>query len=112
MAADTMPAASETPASLEGLIRGIVEGERGERAQALLRAIRAGMADVLVADYACGQIGDPVVLTLRGLFKHVCAEDHLVKVARRGYRMHSTINVVPWDEDQGGHGPGLKRGPA
>lgn len=110
-AAAAMPAASPAPA-IEDLLERILTGEGGDRARALLDAINAGVADVTVADYACGSLTDPRVYTFRQLCRHVFTEDHATLVAARGHRLHTPVNVVPWHEELGGHGPGLKRGPA
>lgn len=106
-----MPQASEESTPFEDLLEQLLEGDRGDRARALLQAIRQHADASLLADYCCGQVGDPVVLTFRQLYRHVCTEDHPAKVALRGYRSHNTINVLPWHDELGGHGPGLGRGP-
>lgn len=107
-----MPPASDERLSLEDLLRMLLEGDRGDRARALLAAINQQSDGVTLADYCCGALDDPLVLTFRQLYRHLCTEDHPAKVTARGFRSHNTINVLPWHEDLGGHGPAFKRGPS
>lgn len=105
-----MPAASP---SIEDLLGRLLEpAEAGDRARALLDSINTGLAGMLVADYACGELTNPRVYTFRQLCRHVFTDDHPTVVAARGHRLHTTVNVVPWHEELGGHGPGMKRGPS
>lgn len=99
-------------ATVEQLLEQVLTGERGDRVRALLDAITAGYGDVFVADFYCGSLEEPRVYTFRQFCRHAFDVDHPLRVTTRGHRLHTTVNVQPWDPEQPGRGPGLKRGPA
>lgn len=106
-----MPWASDEPTPIEDLLEQLLTGEGGDRSRAFIRAIQQGVADVTVADYCCGSsLTDPLVMTFRQLCRHVFSQDHPTRVATRGHRTHTPVNVVLWHEELGGHGPAFARG--
>jgi hypothetical protein len=108
-----MPAVERPPRGLEELLEVMLTGAAGERLLAGLEAKNLRIDGVLIADFACGHRDQPRVLTLWSTLKHLLEVDHPNKVQFRGHRLHTPVNVVPYDEEtMHGFGPGLGRGPA
>lgn len=111
-ATPAMPPASAEQRSFEQLLELMLTTDGYDRVRAFTDAINRGMGGMTVADHRCGRRGQPEVRTLYQLMKHLVATDGPRQVERRGYRLHTPINVEPWDPESPGQGPALGRGPA
>lgn len=111
-----MPATSDAPAearAFDELLEALVESDGLDRVLVASEALRAGMGGMKVADHRCGRsVHEPAVMTFAQLFRHLIQTDTPSQIERRGFRMHTKLNVAPWDDEQPGHGPALGTGPA
>lgn len=97
--------AAESSISLEDVIARMVDTDGYQRICAYSDGVKQGLAGVLVHDLRCER-----VLTLSQLLVHLSRQDNATIIERRGWRMHTPVNVIAWDESQGG--AGFRRGPA
>jgi hypothetical protein len=95
-----------TDRTIEDLLAAMVDTDGYARAIAYRDVITSGQAGVRVCDVRCGDI----VMTLAQLYRHLITTDTAAAIARRGFWLHTPINVVLHDPDEGGHGPGMAAG--
>jgi hypothetical protein len=84
-----------------------------ERLLAHAEGVRGGYSGTRIADFCehCAGPDGPWVVLFSGLLKHLIETDAITLTRLRGH-WHTPANVTVWDEDEGGHGRALGRGPA